>query len=304
MFLLEHSGMRLLVVGANGLLGSNVVYAGQQRGWKICGTYHSTSPAFDVPLTQFDLGDYEDFGDFLEKYDPDVVVNCAAMTDVDSCERDPERAQLLNSDAPGGLAARCAAADVNFVHISTDYVFDGTARDPYTEEATPNPVQAYGESKLSGERAVRSGLDNTLIARISFLWGIHRSTDDLTGFPVWVRDQLHSGDSVPLFTDQWVTPTRAGQAADTLLDLIAREEEGIYHVACASCVTPHEFGMAICDRLDADSGLIRESFMTDADRAATRPTYTCFDVGKVIDALGRAQPTVCEDVAAAWELLN
>ena len=223
MLLLEHYGMRLLIVGANGLLGSNVVYAGRQRGWDVCGTYHSTRPAFDVPLTQFDLGDYEEFGDLLEKYEPDVVVNCAAMTDVDGCERDPERAQLLNGDAPGGLAAHCAAHNVEFVHISTDYVFDGTARDPYAEEATPNPVQAYGKSKLDGERAVRSESEHALIARLSFVWGIHRSTGNLTGFPAWVRDQLRSDEAVPLFTDQWVTPKRAGQAADTLLDLIARE---------------------------------------------------------------------------------
>jgi dTDP-4-dehydrorhamnose reductase len=304
MLLLEHYGMRLLVVGANGLLGSNVVDAGQQRGWDVCGTYHSTRPAFDVPLAQFDLGDYEEFGKILGEYEPDVVVNCAAMTDVDGCENDPERAQLLNGDAPGGLAAQCDDKEVEFVHISTDYVFDGTARDPYTEEAAPNPVQAYGESKLAGERAVWSELETALIARLSFVWGIHRGTGDLTGFPAWVRDQLRSGEAVPLFTDQWVTPTRAGQAADTLLDLIARVEEGLDHVACASCVTPYEFGTVIAEQMGADSALVREGTMADVDRAATRPTYSCLDVGNVEDELNRTQPTVREDVASVWNAVQ
>lgn len=304
MLLLEHLGMRLLVVGANGLLGSNVVYTGQQRGWDVCGTYHSTRPEFDIPLMQFDLGDYTDFGDLLEAYSPDVVVNCAAMTDVDGCEEDPERAQLLNGDAPGGLAAQCEANDVEFVHISTDYVFDGTARDPYVEDATPNPVQAYGESKLAGERAVRSASETALIARLSFVWGIHRSSGDLTGFPAWVRDQLGSGESVPLFTDQWVTPTRAGQAADTLLDLIAREEGGCYHVACTSCVTPYEFGTVIAAEMGADSALLQEGSMGDVDRAATRPTYSCLDVGTVEEVLDRTQPTIREDVETAWKTIQ
>ncbi|WP_092815789.1 dTDP-4-dehydrorhamnose reductase [Halopenitus malekzadehii] len=296
--------MRLLVVGANGLLGSNVVYAGQQRGWDVCGTYHSTRPDFDMPLTQFDLGDYEAFGALLEEYTPDVVVNCAAMTDVDGCERDPEQAQLLNGDAPGGLATHCEAHDVKFLHISTDYVFDGTVRDPYVEETTPNPVQAYGESKLAGERAVRSESETALIARLSFVWGIHRSAGDLIGFPAWVRNQLRAGEAVPLFTDQWVTPTRAGQAAGTLLDLIAQEEERLYHVACASCMTPYEFGTVIAEQVETDSVLVCEGSIADVDRAAIRPKYTCLDVGKVTDALERAQPTVREDVEAAWELVD
>jgi dTDP-4-dehydrorhamnose reductase len=88
-----------------------------------------------------------------------------------------------------------------------------------------------------------------------------------------------------------------------LLDLIVQEESGLYHVACASCVTPYEFGRVICDRMDADLGLIREGAMADVDRAATRPTYTCLDVGKVTNTLDRAQPTVHEDVEAAWNLL-
>ena len=301
MFLLGYYGMRLLVVGANGLLGSNVVDAGQQRGWDICGTYHSTRPSFDVLLSQFDLGDSEEFGSLLEKCEPDVVVNCAAMTDVDGCERHPERAQLLNGDAPGRLAAHCGANDVDFVHISTDYVFDGTARDPYTEEETPNPVQEYGASKLAGERAVRSESENPLIARLSFVWGIHRNTDDLTGFPAWVRDQLRSGESVPLFTDQWVTPTRAGHAADTLIDLIEQGATGCVHIACSSCITPYAFGAVIADQVDRSEDLLSKGSMDDVDRDAPRPTYSCLNVERVESMLYRSQPTIREDVDAVGD---
>jgi dTDP-4-dehydrorhamnose reductase len=296
--------MRLLVVGANGLLGSNVVRAGQQRGWNICGTYHSTRPGFDIPLTQFDLRDYNSFDDILTEHDPDVVVNCAAMTDVDGCETNPEQAQVLNGDAPGRLAAHCDVNDVDFVHISTDYVFNGIEREPYSESADTNPVQVYGESKLAGEQTVTEEKTDSLVARLSFVWGIHRSSDDLTGFPVWVRNQLQSSEDVPLFTDQWVTPTRAGQTAETLLDLIEQDATGIFHIACSSCVTPYEFGEVIAGHVGNSEKLLSEGSIDDIERDATRPTYSCLDVENVESELGRPQPTLREDVETAWNVLR
>jgi dTDP-4-dehydrorhamnose reductase len=261
--------MRLLVVGANGLLGSNVVRAGQQREWTVYGTYYSTQPAFDIPLTQFDLREYSSFDDVLTEHDPDVVVNCAAMTDVDSCETNPKQADVLNGDAPGGLAAHCDAKGVTFVHVSTDYVFDGTEREPYTESADTNPIQVYGKSKLVGEQAVHDEITEPLMSRLSFVWGIHRSNNNLTGFPAWVRDRLLSGEDIPLFTDQWVTPTRAGQAAETLLDLVEQDATGVFHIACSSCVTPYEFGKMIADYVDTSEELLSEGSMDDVERVAT-----------------------------------
>jgi dTDP-4-dehydrorhamnose reductase len=296
--------MRLLVVGANGLLGSNVVHDSQQRGWNVCGTYHSEQPAFDIPLTQFDLQEYDSFDDILGEYDPDAVINCAAMTDVDGCEAKPEQADILNGDAPGELAAHCDTRGIRFVHISTDYVFDGTEREPYSESAETNPAQVYGESKLEGERAVADETADALMTRLSFVWGIHRSSGDFTGFPAWVRDQLKSGKEVPLFTDQWVTPTRAGQAAETLLDLIESEASGLFHLACASCVTPYAFGELIADAGGYSQDLLSRGSMDDVERDATRPVYSCLDVERVESTLGRAQPTLREDVEAVRETLS
>jgi len=301
---MEVYGMRLLVVGANGLLGSNVVRAGQQRGWAVSGTYHSTHPNFDIPLTQFNLQEYSTFDDVIDEYGPDVVVNCAAMTDVDGCERDPEAAHVINSEAPAGMAARCEQDGIDFVHVSTDYVFDGTARDPYSETADPNPAQVYGESKLAGERAVQDAMETALLPRLSFVWGIHRSTGTLSGFPAWVREHLQASEAVPLFTDQWVTPTRAGQAAQTVLSLVEQASDGLYHVACSSCVTPYEFGEVLAAHVGANSDLLQAGSTDDIDRAAARPTYSCLDVAKVAEELGREQPTLREDVDAAWNALG
>jgi dTDP-4-dehydrorhamnose reductase len=296
--------MRLLVVGANGLLGSNVVSAARQRGLEVSGTYHSTEPAFDVPLAQFDLQKPHTFDALLDEYEPDVVVNCAAMTDVDGCEANPDVAHAVNGEAPGEMAARCEASGTEFVHISTDYVFDGDSREPYSETATPNPVQVYGTSKHAGEQAVQNEMEDALVLRLSFVWGIHRGTGELTGFPAWVQDQLASGEDVPLFTDQWITPTRAGQAADTLLGLAERNGSGLYHVACRTCATPYEFGENITDQVGAESTSLSEGSMKGIEREATRPTYTCLDVEKVETALGRQQPTLREDIEVAWDAVD
>jgi dTDP-4-dehydrorhamnose reductase len=300
----EHYSMRLLVVGANGLLGSNVARVGQQRGWNVSGTYHSTGPAFDIPLTQFDLREYDTFDGILSEQDPDVVINCAAMTDVDGCEMNSEQAHVINGDAPGDLASHCDTNDITFVHVSTDYVFNGMGHEPYSESADPNPVQVYGESKLAGEQAVHDEVPEALVARLSFVWGIHRSSEDLTGFPAWVRDQLRSGEDVRLFTDQRVTPTRAGQAAETLLDLIEQDATGLFHIACSSCVTPYEFGEVIADYVGSSDELLSKGSTDDIERDAMRPKHSCLDVEKVVSTLSRPQPTLREDIETVSDELR
>lgn len=296
--------MRVLVLGANGLLGSNVVHTCLRRGWDVYGTYHSSEPALDVPLSQFSLEAADEFDELLADNDPDVVVNCAAMTDVDACEQHPEQARLVNGETPGQLAAHCEAVDIELVHVSTDYVFDGTERTPYPESAKPNPVQAYGESKLLGEEEVLDAQSSALIPRLSFVWGIHRSSSELEGYPAWVLKQLRAGESIPLFTDQWITPTRAGQAAETILDLVERGASGHYHVACKSCVTPYEFGEQLAKREGDSQDLLTEGSTDDVDRDAARPKYSCLKVNNVEEELRRPQPTLSEDIDVVWRVVD
>lgn len=293
--------MRVLVLGANGLLGSNVVAAARARGWHVAGTYHSDRPATEIPLTRLDITETDAVERVLSTVDPDWVVNCAAMTDLDGCEDDPDRAHAVNARAPGDVAALCASASRRFLHVSTDYVFDGGGEGRYVEDAAANPVQEYGASKLAGERAVEESDGKTLLARLSFVYGIHRHTAELTGFPAWVRARLRAGERTPLFTDQRVTPTRAGQAAETLCELVAAGSSGAFHVATRSCVTPYEFGVELCRRLEADEALLEESSQADVERTAERPSRTCLDVTRVEGELGRAQPTLAEDLDAIAE---
>ena len=288
--------MTTVVLGANGLLGSNVLTTANNRGESPVGTYHSEKPAFDYPCHQLDIRETDRLGTLLDNIDPDLVVNCAAMTDVDGCEENPDQAQAVNGTAPGSIARLCADRDIAFTHVSTDYVFDGEGDTPYDIGDSPNPIQKYGVSKLAGEGAVREQHPEPTIVRLSFVYGIHRGTDDLEGFPAWVRDRLQSGDRTPLFTDQWVTPTRAGQAAETILDLHEREATGLYHVACRSCVTPFEFGQQIRERMGVSVEYVEEGSMDDVDRPAERPSFSCLDVSSTESALDRRQPTLTKDL--------
>ncbi|MFB6108565.1 MAG: dTDP-4-dehydrorhamnose reductase [Haloplanus sp.] len=288
--------MRLLVVGASGLLGSNVVAAATTRGWSVVGTYYSETPTLDVPLDRIDVTDDDDVRAVVRASDPECVINCAAMTDVDTCEEHPERAHEVNARAPTEMAAVCAAEGVKFVHVSTDYVFDGRRRTPYAEDADPNPVQIYGESKLAGERGVRDAGVDPFVVRPSFIYGVHQSTDSVRGFPAWLRGRLADGEQTSLFTDQFVTPTRAGHAAETILDLVTGERTGTYHVAARSCVTPFQFGVDLATFLGEDRSLVEPRSRTDVERTAQRPGYTCLDVSRVEAALGRPQPTLGDDL--------
>lgn len=296
--------MQVVVTGAGGLLGSNVVSEALDRGWEPTGTYHSEEPALNASSSRLDVREIDRFEALVDRTTPDAVINCAAMTDVDGCERTPEQAWVTNADAPGRLARACDARDIAFVHVSTDYVFDGRAETPYDETATPNPRQVYGESKLAGERAVVDAHRAPLLARLSFVYGIHRSTGSLAGFPSWLRDRLCDREPTSLFTDQHVTPSRAGQVATTLLDLLATGTTGTVHVASRSCVTPYEFGDEIRGRMELPEELLKAGRQANVDRPAVRPQYTCLDVDRVEAELGREQPTLAEDLDAIGSALS
>lgn len=297
--------MDVVVVGASGLLGSNVVAAALDRGQSVGCAYHTSEPAFEGPCRQLDIRRTDQFEELVTECEPRHVVNCAAMTDVDECERRPERAREINATAPGDLASVCSDHDIEFTHVSTDYVFDGEGTHRYCERDEPNPIQAYGRSKLAGERFATAAGESALILRLSFVYGLDRSGESpvLSGFPAWVRSQLRDGEMVSLYTDQRVTPSRAGAAATTLLDLRASGADGVYHVASRSCVTPYKFGRRLADEAGVDADTLVPTSSEDDSRTAARPSNACLSVERVTERLGRPQPTLESDVATLSEYL-
>lgn len=289
--------MRVLVVGASGLLGGNVISIALDRNKTVVTAYHTENPGFDCPSHQIDITSSAAVDALVTEIDPDAIINCAAMTDVDRCETDPEQAYAVNADGAEHLSRAAENVDAALVHTSTDYVFSGEETAPYPETADPAPKQVYGESKLAGERRVCETHSDPVIARLSFVYGRSLPDEAISGFPAWVLERACEGDEIPLFTDQRVTPSYAKATAKTLLDLIEADRAGIFNVASQSCVTPYGFGKRIVKEAGFADATLTESSMNDIVRDAERPQYTCLDTTAIEEALDRPQSTVADELA-------
>jgi dTDP-4-dehydrorhamnose reductase len=154
----------------------------------------------------------------------------------------------------------------------------------------------YGQSKLNGEQATLQAAPSALVVRLSFVFGEHGATKELTGFPAWVLGRARTGQQIPLYTDQHVTPTRAGYAAETVLELLDTEHTGTVHVASRDCVTPYEFGTVVLDEVGEDTSLVKESSLDEVETDAPRPAYTCLSTERLADKLEERPPTLRAEI--------
>ncbi len=222
--------MRVLVVGANGMLGKDLAIHIQERG-------HVT---VQVDLPEFDITDPMlvakiPAGEFGPKFD--WCVNCAAYTAVDKAEAEQEAAGLVNALGPGYLAQACSMAGIRLLHVSTDFVFDGAATEPYTEGAQTHPLGAYGKTKLEGEHAALSASPGTVIARTAWLYGPFGDS-----FPAKLIRAWLAGKELKVVADQTGSPTYTADLARVLVDLMEKEAPGgIYHTAGPEAMSWRDF---------------------------------------------------------------
>ena len=191
---------RICVVGSGGRLGAMLTRE-FSREHEVVGFNRA----------QLNLTASQRIGETLDGMDFDVLINCAAQTNVDRCETHPEEAFVINAEAPGVLAEICTAKGARLVHISTDYVFDGDKREPYTEDDTPNPISVYGASKLEGERRVLAANGDHLVVRVSWVFG-----PDRPSFVDWIVDRAREQDQVEAVADKFSTPTYTLDIAEML----------------------------------------------------------------------------------------
>lgn len=207
--------MKVLVTGANGQLGYDVVKELQKQNIEC----------FGATRKDFDIIDFEATRNFIINYSPDAVIHCAAYTAVDKAEDEKEQCYLVNFEATENIAQICKKINAKMLYISTDYVFDGTKEGFYEVDDLPNPINVYGKSKLLGEQAVQNLLEKYFIVRISWVFGEHGNN--------FVKTMLKLGKErkeINVVADQYGSPTYTADLAPLLVEMIKTDCYGIYHV--------------------------------------------------------------------------
>lgn len=249
----------LLVTGAGGMLGRDVVVAARERGHEVIALGHG----------ELDVTDAAGVREAFERARPELVVNCAAWTDVDGAEADPEGALAVNGHGAAHVASAAAAIGAQLVHVSTDYVFAGDARRPYVESDETGPRSQYGRSKLAGEQAVAGASPAAAIVRTSWLFGVgaRNFVETMLGLAAG------GGEQVSVVTDQVGCPTFTGHLGGALVELAARRAQGILHAAGSGHCSWNEFALEIFARAGVDCAVL-EARSEDLARPAPRPAWS------------------------------
>jgi len=280
--------MKIVILGAGGRLGAALLREYREKH-DIAGFNHA----------QLDLGSLGDVRRTLDAMNFDVLINAAAFTNVDACETERERAFLINAEAPGVLAKICNAKDAKLIHFSTDYVFDGEKRAPYTEEDEANPISLYGQSKLAGERSVLAAENGYLVVRVSWVFG-----PDRPSFIDAMIKRAQQDEKIDAISDKFSTPTYTHDIAKMLPHFFDRGVEGgILHFANAGKCSWQEYAQWALDCC-RDAGIPLKARTVGALKlsemknwVARRPVYSVLSTAKYTELTGMAPRAWREAVA-------
>ncbi len=239
--------MKVLVTGANGQLGYDVVKELQKQNIECYGTSRQ----------DFDIVDFGATENFIKNYMPDAVIHCAAYTVVDKAEDEQGLCYLVNASATENIAKICKKINAKMLYISTDYVFDGTKDGFYEVDDEPNPINVYGKTKLLGEEAVQKILDKYFVVRISWVFGEHGNN--------FVKTMLRLGKEhkeISVVADQYGSPTYTADLAPLVVEMIQTDKYGIYHATNEGVCTWAEFAEEIFKIADID---IKVNHITTAE---------------------------------------
>lgn len=280
---------RIVVTGCTGLLGANVCLSLRDR-WDVVGTSRNCFSMPDVHWAQVDCCDIEAMAPLLDgAY---AVVHCAAMTNVDACEADPEKATRVNRDCAVALARRASDVGARFVFISTDAVFSGNLAGSRSEEDPVDPINVYGKTKVLAEQDIL-GIPGALIIRMN-MYGFNYL--EKKSLAEWVADSLEKGEGIGMFDDVVFSAMPADSIASWIEDSLNKGLEGLYHLACSDSMSKFDFGCALAQALELPE-LIRRTSVDDFSFIAKRSKNMALDPSRIERDLGRQAPTMAEGIA-------
>lgn len=273
--------MNILVTGANGQLGHEM-----QRVAKSSNHNYIFTDVADG-YEKLDITNIEDIRNMVKNNNVDIIVNCAAYTNVDKAESDYDTADLINNTAAGNLATAMKEAGGTLIHISTDYVFQGDRNTPCQEDWTTNPLGVYGKTKLAGEAAIATTGCNSIIIRTAWLysqWG--------KNFVKTMQSLTATHDTLKVVFDQVGTPTFTGDLADTIAHIIntgQTNKTGIYHFSNEGVCSWYDFAKMIC-KLSGNTCDISPCYSEEFPSPVKRPHFSVLDKRKIKETFGIKVP--------------
>jgi dTDP-4-dehydrorhamnose reductase len=293
---------RLLVTGVSGLLGSNLAWLASEQ-YSVIGVLTGEHVLASPGLAPFqtivaDLSQPGQVERVMDEAQPEIVIHCAAMTDVDRCEVCPEQATRINASLPGMMAKSAAKNKIQLLHISTDAVFDGEQGN-YCEEDLPKPINVYSRTKFEGEQIVAEAYPEALIARVNFYgwsWQGRRSLAE------WFYNNLGGGRCIPGFTDLIFSPLLVNDMALILLSMLDRRLSGLYHVVSSEFQSKFAFGRMLAREFGFDDELVTPASYLSAGLKAPRPRMLNLRSEKLARVLGADLPAQAPAVRRFVEL--
>ncbi len=297
---------KILVTGSNGLLGQKLTERILSKNdFELIATGKGDN-RFPVKggytYVEMDILDAESIDNVIGKFLPDVVINTAAMTNVDTCETEKEDCWALNVTAVEHLINSCEKHNVQLIHLSTDFIFDGLAG-PYREDATPSPVSFYGESKLAAELLLQQSAIKWTVLRTIIVYGIV-SDMSRSNIVLWAKGALEKGNPINVVDDQWRMPTLAEDLAEICLLAAQKEAQGVFNASGKDMMSIIELVHQVADYYQLDKSLIKPISSDSLNQAAKRPVKTGFILDKSIEELGYQPHSFKEGIAIMEKQVN
>jgi dTDP-4-dehydrorhamnose reductase len=296
--------MRLLITGANGLLGQKLVQLVADKGISVLASSQGPS-RIQTPNVQYlplDITQKEKVLQMVKEYGPSVIINTAAMTNVDQCETQRKQCWELNVMAVAYLIEAASQVNAHLIHLSTDFIFDGT-NGPYDEEAQPNPVNFYGQSKWAAEKLILESQIKWSIVRTVLVYGATPGSSR-SNIMLWVKRNLESGNPIQVVADQFRTPTLVEDLAVGCYLIAEKSAEGIFNISGKDLLTPYDIAMITARYFSLDESLITKTDSKEFKQPAQRPLRTGFNIKKAKQILGY-QPHSFEEglviTASNWD---